>query len=172
MIKAVKKLKKFWPRKKRKKKASVYQHDPSYYHLNSTCHCCYSYSIPPPPPPPQPSAPPLPAWLETSPLMQQQNVSQFSYQTHTSRFTSEEITVEAIQSCPTENTLPSSSYQQYMDPQPVYGVPANVALAQQTSSTKLERKSAGGFFTSVAKFGANLFGCFLPCFRIQEVHMI
>ncbi|KAJ6931916.1 hypothetical protein NC651_007564 [Populus alba x Populus x berolinensis] len=59
MIKAAKKLKKFWPRKKKRKKTLQY-HESYYHHPPSSCHCCSSY----PTAPTQPSAPPLPPWLE------------------------------------------------------------------------------------------------------------
>ncbi|KAI5593080.1 hypothetical protein BDE02_04G195500 [Populus trichocarpa] len=54
MIKAVKKLKKLWSRKK------THQYHEPFYHHQPSCHCCCSY----PTTPAQPSAPTMPPWLE------------------------------------------------------------------------------------------------------------
>lgn len=154
MIKAAKKLKKFWPRKKKRKKTLQY-HEPYYHHPPSSCHCCCSY----PTAPTQPSAPPLPPWLE--PELTYEAVSAPGLQSlpelaHPSQIQvpSQEIVMETT---PIYPTLPS--YQQYLVPNPVYGVPVE---------QKPRREKSTGFFGCFVNFCANLISCFCPCFRIQE----
>ncbi|KAL3598007.1 hypothetical protein D5086_005925 [Populus alba] len=154
MIKAAKKLKKFWPRKKKRKKTLQY-HESYYHHPPSSCHCCCSY----PTAPTQPSAPPLPPWLE--PELTYEAVSAPGLQSlpelaHPSQIQvpSQEIVMETT---PIYPTLPS--YQQYLVPNPVYGVPVE---------QKPRREKSTGFFGCVVNFCANLISCLCPCFRIQE----
>lgn len=154
MIKAAKKLKKFWPRKKKRKKTLQY-HETYYHHPPSSCHCCCSY----PTAPTQPSAPPLPPWLE--PELTYEAVSAPGLQSlpelaHPSQIQvpSQEIVMETT---PIYPTLPS--YQQYLVPNPVYGVPVE---------QKPRREKSTGFFGCFVDFCANLISCFCPCFRIQE----
>ncbi|CAN1147378.1 hypothetical protein LINPERHAP2_LOCUS15839 [Linum perenne] len=171
MFKAVKKLKKFWPRKKKKKKPYGYcHHQPDTLHniitssSSSSYHSSSSYSsyYIPPPPPPQPSAPPLPPWLETSPLLQAHPDLSY-YPTHFQEQTPSNSVIDTATTAAVAGSSSSSSstsYQQYMDPLPAaYGIP----VVQQ------REESVSGFYTLFVKFGANLFGCFLPCFHIQEV---
>ena len=149
----MKKLK-FWPRKKRKKKT---HHPLPYYPPPPT--------RPPPPPPPllpshhcccscskaEPSAPPLPSsWYNSG-------------EAH------ESLLAAGVQPAAPELEYPalliddesSSSYQQYMVPNPVYGIPVSVEAAR--------RERSGGVFGCVVNFGMHLFRCFFPCYRIREV---
>jgi hypothetical protein len=160
MMKAVKKLK-FWSRKKRKKKTQ----DP-YYLPPPPCHCYHScYST-------QPSAPPLPPWLDLEQTHDQaipapvvQPVPDLSYPN--------QARVPNIQEIVTETspimypTLPDAavstpSYQQYMAPNPVYGIPV---VGGETA----RRERRAGFFGCVVNFGIHLFRCFCPCLSIREV---
>lgn len=169
MMKAVEKLK-FWSRKKKKKKA-------------------FSIEPPPPPPPPachcqhyqyyhyqpiEPSAPPLPlssssSWVDCD------------HQTHEAIFSSSEFIsitsssqAQVPTSAPKDSPVPelspldpsvsapsTASYQQYMVPNPVYGVP--------TVPQKVRKERGGGAFGCVFAIGAHLFHCFFPCFHIREV---
>lgn len=164
MIKAVKKLK-FWSRKKRKKKThqSYYPTPPPPYPpppppppSRSHCCCsCYSSST-------QPSAPPLPpTWFDSDPtrdtFFSAPEPPSYSNQ---SEFREEEIGLDSTK--PLYPTLPesSSSYQQYLVPNPVYGIPV--------SQTARREKSAG-VFGCVVNFGIHLIRCFFPCYRICEV---
>ncbi|CAN1243452.1 hypothetical protein LINPERPRIM_LOCUS5690 [Linum perenne] len=156
MFKAMKKLKKFWARKKKKKKPYGYFTSSSYHSSSS-----YSSYYIPPPTPPQPSAPPLPPWLETSPLLQAHPDLSY-YPTHAQEQTPTNLVIDnaTTAAAGSSSSSSSTSYQQYMDPLPAaYGIP----VVQQ------REESAADFYTLFVKFGANLFGCFLPCFRIQEV---
>lgn len=173
MLKAVKKLK-FWSRKKRKKKTQ--EQEPYYPYPPRPCHCCqYSscYSST------QPSAPPLPPWLEpeheqttqhhhaipaaAAPLVHQP--SQFQFQLPPQ----EEIVLETTTTPLYHPTVPVpaatesnySSYQQYMVPNPVYGMPV-------VQTPRRERRA--GFFGCLVSFGIQLIRCFCPCFHIREVH--
>ncbi|XP_008218648.2 PREDICTED: uncharacterized protein LOC103318957 [Prunus mume] len=173
MIKAVKKLK-FWSRKKRKKK--THHHQPYYPPPPPTRpaplppgprhHCCScsssTYST-------QPSAPPLPPWLDAeythealfAPLVQP--APEFGYQADPRQ---QEPTMKTNAGSGTTSIYPtSSSYQQYMVPDPVYGVP----VAQTTRATTTERSAAAGVFGCVVDFGIRFFRCFCPCFHIREV---
>uniref|UniRef100_A0A5B7BTH8 Uncharacterized protein n=1 Tax=Davidia involucrata TaxID=16924 RepID=A0A5B7BTH8_DAVIN len=159
MIKAVKKLK-FWSRKKKKKN-----------------HLIEHFPPPPPPPPPryfhfhcscpqfQPSAPPLPSWLEyeqTHDSIFAAEVSPVSGTASSSeaQFPPQEIVPEL--SSLYDPTLPvSTSYQQYMVPDPVYGMPV-------VSAVKRER--AVGFFGCIVNIGAHLIRCFCPCFRVRDAY--
>lgn len=161
MMKAMKKLK-FWSKKKRKRK-----NHPPYYPLPP--------NYPPPPPPchhfrpyssaTEPSAPPLPPWFEA-----EQNYGTFSqpsfetapevtYPSQAKVVHQPEIVEESkpvYQNVPVER---SSSYQQYMVPEPVYGIPI-------TQTDKIERSR--GLFGCVFSFGGHLFRCLFPCFHIRE----
>uniref|UniRef100_A0A7C8Z0W0 Uncharacterized protein n=1 Tax=Opuntia streptacantha TaxID=393608 RepID=A0A7C8Z0W0_OPUST len=171
LMKAMKKLK-FWSKKnKRKTKRSNYYHDPNLYYQPSH----YPLPLPPPQPPPaggasschfcrpvEPSAPPLPPWLEEgvsgcnwvdpypapSQLVRDQCIS-----------VSQEIVIKTtseLQPCPDSN---SSSYQQYMSPNPVY----ELAVAPSR-----EKSASGGLFGCGVRVGACLIRCFFPCFHISE----
>ncbi|KAG2704384.1 hypothetical protein I3843_05G001700 [Carya illinoinensis] len=152
MMKAVKKLK-FWSRKKRRKN---HVHEP--YYPPSTCHCGHSYYST------QPSAPPLPPWLDLeqtchpipSPVIHALPDLTFPSQNQLSQ---QEIVFETTSIM--HPVMPAAtSYQQYMAPNPVYGVP----LVQ---TTRRERRA--GFFGCVINFGIHLIRCFCPCVRIREV---
>ncbi|KAK9286492.1 hypothetical protein L1049_014890 [Liquidambar formosana] len=155
MIKAAKKLK-FLLRKRKKKKT----HIPQY--LPSTCHCWCPYSST------QPSAPPLPPWLET----EQTHEAFFAAEVQPglglagssqAQFLQEDIVLETSSLYPI-TPADTTSYQQYMAPNPVYGVPvAPVAPA-------VRRERSVGLFGCFVKFGINLIRCFCPCFHIREVY--
>ncbi|KAB1208619.1 hypothetical protein CJ030_MR7G007731 [Morella rubra] len=150
MMKAVKKLK-FWSRKKRRKKT----HEPC--HPPPTCHCCHPcYST-------QPSAPPLPPGLDPEqthhpfPAPVVHPVPDLSYPAQT------QLPDIVLETSPiVYSTLPAgtSSYQQYMAPNPVYGMPV-----LQTA----RREKTGGLFGCVVNFGIHLIRCLCPCFCIREV---
>jgi hypothetical protein len=161
MMKTVKKLK-FWSRKKRKKKT----HEPYYPPPPlppPPCHCCHScYST-------QPSAPPLPPWLDfeqihqaiPAPALQPDPDLFYPNQTrvHTQEIVSETTPLIMHPALPAA-TASDTSYQQYMAPKPVYGIPVG-------ETGRRERRA--GFFGCVVNFGLHLFRCFCPCFRIREV---
>ncbi|KAJ9687719.1 hypothetical protein PVL29_016271 [Vitis rotundifolia] len=148
MLKTLKKLK-FWHRKKKKKKP---------------------YLPPPPPPPPPPplpsphcccscpSAPPLPPWYDTEQAYDAAAaaapVPGFVYSTP-----QQEIVSEARPSYPTLPVTSTSSYQQYMVPNPVYGIPAVPAPTKEKSA---------GLFGCAVEIGRYLFRCFCPCFQVRE----
>ena len=154
MMKAVKKLK-FWSRKKRKKKTQ----EPYYPPPPPPCHCYHScYST-------QPSAPPLPPWLEPE---QTHLVPDISYPSQTQLPPQPREIIDVLETSPMYPTLPaptasisSSSYQQYMVPNPVYGMPV-------VETARRERRA--GFFGCVVNFGVHLIRCFCPCFSIRELH--
>ncbi|XP_039017385.1 uncharacterized protein LOC120148291 [Hibiscus syriacus] len=166
MFKAVKKLK-FWS-KKRKSIAPR----PSSSFSPSYCHICYSsasvhsshyYQSSYLSSSMQPSAPPLPPWLQAE-LTQ----DEFPTPEQAEPFPEFSSPTDQVQH-PTQDTESSliftaatPSYQQYMDPNPVYGLP----LVQQTG----RRERSGGFFGCVIDFSLHLFRCFCPCFHIREVH--
>ncbi|KAK8641626.1 hypothetical protein V6N13_011014 [Hibiscus sabdariffa] len=132
LLKAVKKLK-FWSKKKKKRKSLAPQ--PSFSFTPSHSHSCYSsssvhsshyyqcsYSV-------QPSAPPLPPWLQAeltqdeSPTPEQaEPFPEFSYQADQVQHSTQDIESGPML------TAAAPSYQQYMDPNPVYGLP----LVQET----------------------------------------
>ncbi|XP_019171810.1 PREDICTED: protein enabled homolog [Ipomoea nil] len=165
MIKAMKKLK-FWSRKKKKKliKPPFKDHIPPPPPPRRPpppppppcCHCYYPYS------PVEPSAPPLPPGVD---------FGAFEEETHDTILLAEEdiisITEKTSQddgdpmSSPPENI--TESYQKYMDPNPVYGVPATAAAGPAIRS----ERGAGGF-GCVIDVGFHLFRCFFPCFHVRE----
>lgn len=154
VIKSMKKLK-FWSRKKKKINFVENPH--------SNCHCyCQIHNLF------QPSAPPLP---ESWPYYEQTQVANFtavisSYtlsefpssneaQNAFARHENEEIAPEMKPLLPTlpVSTTGTCSYQQYLDPNPVYGMPV-VPPARRGGSAV-----------------AHLIHCFCPCFRVQEPHL-
>ncbi|KAF4403612.1 hypothetical protein G4B88_002465 [Cannabis sativa] len=168
MIKAMKKLK-IWSKKKRKKKA-----------LHSLpCYLPPPSRLPPPPPPPplqapiqnwccscscscsqskaEPSAPPLPSsWYYDSPVEAHHEsivaTGIVEYPTSSADAGEDGDCCDVVE----DQSSSSSSYQQYMVPNPVYGIPVVVA----------ERERSGGVFGCVVNFGRHLFRCFFPCYRI------
>lgn len=54
-----------------------------------------------------------------------------------------------------------SSYQQYLVPNPVFGMPV---------VPPPRRERSAGVFGCVFNIGAYLIRCFFPCFRIQEIY--
>lgn len=156
----MKKLK-FWSRKKRKKKPNYEPY--AYYHPPAPAPTCHQYYCCPisssPQPQLRPSAPPLPPWLDCN------QPSDLAYAgTTESQYSSHEIVVEtnSVISTPAlpSDSGSSCSYQQYMVPNPVYGLPIVKATG---------REKFAGIFGCVFEFGANLIRCFGPCFRIREV---
>lgn len=168
VIKAMKKLK-FWSRKKKTKKKPFFtqqQQPPEsschYYHH----HHCHYYPV-------EPSAPPLPSWLDynrtqetisgtdhfaspTTSAMGGSSRAPFTTEDERAPFSSQDSSTlqEEI------NGKNTTTYQQYMVENPVYGVPA---LPPQARG---ERDA--GAFGCVFSFGAHLFRCFFPCFHIRE----
>ncbi|OMO95513.1 hypothetical protein CCACVL1_05385 [Corchorus capsularis] len=162
MFKAVKKLK-FWSRKKRKRKSleppPSYPVSSPYYQYH---HCYYSYSSL------QPSAPPLPPWLQEE--LTQDAVPPPDQADEP--LSEQEVSYPSLVQFPTEDNsdvvseTESQSYQQYMVPNPVYGVPVVVQQQKQEAISRRERST--GFFGCVIEFGVSLFRCFCPCFRIRD----
>ncbi|KAL3515767.1 hypothetical protein ACH5RR_022669 [Cinchona calisaya] len=173
MMKAMKKLK-FWSRKKKKKKTFFIEHPPP----PPPCHHChYQYYYPF-----EPSAPPLPSsssWVDYD----QENQETIYANSEFISFTSSNQDQDQDQDrarvrtyAPFTHTNPmqdpispqdpsmqadsTTSYQQYMVPNPVYGVPI---------VPPVRREKRGGAFGCMFAFGAHLFRCFFPCFHIREV---
>ncbi|XP_059648305.1 uncharacterized protein LOC132294455 [Cornus florida] len=162
MIQAVKKFK-FWSRKKKKKKKRKNSHDIEY--PPPPWHCHFSYH------PVQPSAPPLPPWLDygqshdtilaaeiSPPLLGFASSSQAQLPPP------QEIVPELKPLDPTlsiSSTTSITSYQQYMVPNPAYGMPV---------APPVRREREAGLFGCVVDIGIHLIRCFCPCFRIREVH--
>jgi hypothetical protein len=119
MIKAVKKLKKLWSRKKKRKMTHQY-HEP-FYHRPPSCHCCCSY----PTTPAQPSAPTMPPWLEPQLTYEAisahgagvQPLPELAYPIKSKSHHKKSLQKQVPFILPT--TL--SSYQQYLVPNLVYG---------------------------------------------------
>lgn len=146
ILKALKKLK-FWSSKKKKKGKA----GDSHYHPSICHHYCSCPLL-------QPSAPPLPSWLDESRVNEPiaangvGPVPRSPYPGQV-RLPSERADPEIS---PLYPTLPvsNSSYQQYMDPNPVYVV----ALLPN-----VRRENGGGVFRCVASVGAHLIRCLCPC---------
>ncbi|KAI4296147.1 hypothetical protein L6164_036129 [Bauhinia variegata] len=162
VIKAVKKFK-FWSRKRKRRRT----HEPYYPPPPPTrppppppYHCCCTFSSI------QPSAPPLPSWLEAEqsygtfwePSDHRMPEKTFPIQTHAPL--QQEIVMDTSAACVAPPLGNSSSYQQYMVPEPVYGVPVTQTATRERSS---------GVFGCAFSFGAHLFRCLFPCFHIREV---
>ncbi|XVE91015.1 hypothetical protein DITRI_Ditri20bG0122100 [Diplodiscus trichospermus] len=158
MFKAMNKFK-FWSRKTRKRKNS--SRSPPYH-----CHCCYSCSSV------QPSAPPLPSWLLLEltqdaaapipvPDHQAEPFPELSYTTDQPHYPSQDMVSGPMfpASVPAPALALAASYQQYMVPDPVYGLPV-----VQTA----RRERSAGFFGCVIDLGFHLIRCFCPCFHINE----
>ncbi|KAL7237898.1 hypothetical protein ACSBR2_004073 [Camellia fascicularis] len=158
--KAMKKLK-FWSRKNKKKKKTT-THITNHHHppppLPPPCHHCHSWL----PAPVQPSAPPLPPWFEYD--QTHNSFSASAIGSSQTEFTQQEIVPELNSMYSTSTVVPvgngNTSYQQYMVPNPVYGVPVVPAA---------RKEKATGFFGCVFNIGRHLIRCFCPCFHIREV---
>ncbi|KAK4258679.1 hypothetical protein QN277_005102 [Acacia crassicarpa] len=162
MMKAMKKLK-FWSRKKNKRK-------------NYLPYCPPPPTPYPPPPPPcrhycacsspaEPSAPPLPPWLEVERNHGTFLQPSFYPAPEVVTFPSQaQVHAQEIVEEPNkpvfQNMQRSSSYQQYMFPEHVYGI---------TISQAAKKERSGGLFGCVFSFGTHLFRCLFPCFHIREV---
>ncbi|KAE8700795.1 hypothetical protein F3Y22_tig00110556pilonHSYRG00770 [Hibiscus syriacus] len=158
MFKAVRKLE-FWS-KKRKSIAPR----PSSSFAPSYCHSCYSsasvhsfhyYQSSYLSSSMQPSAPPLPPWLQDE-FPTPEKVEPFPEFSSPAQHPTQDIESDLM------FTPASPSCQQYMDPNPVYGLP----LVQQ----KVEERYQVGFNGCVTDFSLHLFRCLCPCFHIREVH--
>ncbi|KAK1370561.1 formin-like protein 5 [Heracleum sosnowskyi] len=155
VIKNMKKLK-FWSRKKKKKKASLVENPPA----NAQC-CCHSHQF-------QASAPPLPPYYEQiQEASYGASVNYHTFSGHPSNafgygFPPEENDIDP-EIRPLLPTLPvssrSSCYQQYMVPNPVYGM-------HVVPTTRRERSF--GVFGCVFNVGKHLVRVACPCFRIKE----
>ncbi|XP_028762952.1 uncharacterized protein LOC114721293 [Neltuma alba] len=132
MMKAVKKLK-FWSRKKKKRK----NHQPY-------------YPLPPPYPPPPP---PCHHCHACSSSTEPSSLHPYRHGLKLNR------TMGPSRNPVSNLPQKSSSYQQYMVPEPVYGIPITHTATQERS---------GGLFGCVFGFGAHLFRCVFPCFHIRE----
>lgn len=171
VMKAMKKLK-FWSRKKKKKKA-FYIDRPPPPPPPPPCHCQYQYYNPY-----EPSAPPLPAsssssWFDYDHETQDTIYANSDFISFTSssqspaqdpKFARHDFN-PVPELSPQDPIMPAASttsYQQYMVPNPVYGVPASVP--------QVRRERKGGAFGCMFAFGVHLFRCFFPCFHIREVN--
>lgn len=153
MIKALKKLKN-WSRKKKRRRSSIFQPP-------SSPPCC-SCGAPPTPPPLQPTAPPLPPWLDfdfkQDTASGSASVSAFPTQ-HQFQPQSPDIASEITPLyVPQPLTIPTS-YQQYLAPTPVYGVPVTPVSSA---------RRAGGLFGCVASAGSYLIRCLCPCIQFHH----
>ncbi|KAM7482006.1 hypothetical protein LguiB_006589 [Lonicera macranthoides] len=176
VISSMKKLK-FWSRKKKKKKITSINHHHHPPPPSNTYQCCchhqyhhhnHHHNIV------EPSAPPLPpSWLDYDKTYSYDSLLASEVSTSTGTpfsglpGSSEEAQLGS-QECeiapefnPVLSSASSSSYQQYMVPNPVYGVPVEPPQPAKERSV--------GFFGCVIQFGAHLIRCFSPCFRIKEV---
>ncbi|XP_077236770.1 homeobox protein [Tasmannia lanceolata] len=158
MIRALKKLK-VWSRKKKKRKINTLQPP-------TTSHCCSCSKYT------QPSAPPLPSWLDfeqpqetfsrSDPTCEAFSVPPFDPSKVRTQVSSSEIISEITPLYTPVATLPVSiSYQQYLAPAPVYGVPIMPVIRQER---------AAGLFGCVASVGTTLMRCFCPCFRLRSLN--
>ncbi|EXB80400.1 hypothetical protein L484_010969 [Morus notabilis] len=147
---------KIWSRKKRKKKAYNY----------------LPYYPPPPPPSRPPPPPPLPQINHHSCCSCSRAEPSAPPLPQSLWITSEEEAILAAQvvqpaapefdyAAMPDDEISNSSYQQYMVPDPVYGIPVS------TRNAKTER--SGGLFGCVLDFGIHLIRCFIPCYLIKEV---
>lgn len=150
MIRTLKKLK-IWSRMKKKKRKTHALHQTNY-----SCHCCSCSTCHP-----QPTAPPLPPWADfeqsreavshsfTKPGVFPQSIAHSELPPVLSAQVPSEI-------APLYAPLPSSSasYQQYLVPSPIYGVPI-LPLASRERGSKF-----CGCVTGVA---ACLSRCLCPC---------
>uniref|UniRef100_A0A7N0TXR0 Uncharacterized protein n=1 Tax=Kalanchoe fedtschenkoi TaxID=63787 RepID=A0A7N0TXR0_KALFE len=165
MKSARKKLKNLWARKKKKKSRYLeYNNGASSSEHHHCCRCSFSY-----PAYAQPSAPPLPSnWVDmeqthepTSPEFGL-GYEELSIQEETANHKeilvkqSSRVDVPGTNIQAADNRI-SSSYQQYMVPNPVFGLPVS-------EKTVRCAKFFGFFF----KFGSHLLSCFCPCLRIRD----
>lgn len=170
VIKTLKKLK-FWSRKKRKTKLQFTTEQPP-----------PRRPAPPPPPPHHtwhnhyqpvsPSAPPLPPWLEfdheSEETLLKSEVNSESTSSANSRIQAQFSPPKLINDTPTakkeKSPADSSSYQQYMVPNPVYGTP--VVL----ESRKSER--ANGAFGCVLDIAVHVVRCVFRCYPIGKLDLL
>lgn len=165
MIKAVKKLK-LWSKRKKKRKTKPLSYYPSPPPLvlppppSSACNSpsCYSHHKI------QPSAPPLPmpsssSWFVDSEYTLHDSFTYFSSEAPNQLSQQEEIVNEPI--LPNTAIAIPSSYQQYMAPNPIYDMPFP---DQITHNNKISASIFGCFIN----FGFHLFRCICPCFHIRQ----
>lgn len=145
VMKAIKKLK-FWSRKKRKRK----QASPSQAHQ---CSCEYSSPVSAI----EPTAPPLPLWFDEFQSLCAPETSTIPWNTQLLHGQQEETIVETSPLSHVSDPCIYQSYQQYMVPNPTCGVP-NIVDAAAT-------KRSLGIFGGVIELSLNVVHCFFPCFR-------
>lgn len=140
-MKAMKKLK-FWSRKKRKRKQAC----PPQAHQ---CSCDYSSAVSTiEPAAVEPTAPPLPFWFDEFQSLYGSETSAFHDQ-------QEEAIVETSPSSQVSYPYIYRSYQQYMVPNPSCGVPITVDAAATKRSV--------GIFSCLIELSLNVVRCFFPC---------
>lgn len=144
VMKAMKKLK-FWSRKRRKRKQAC----PSQSHQ---CSCEYSSTVSAV----EPTAPPLPFWFdETQSLCEPAETSAFPWNTQLPH-KQEETIVEIKPLSQASDLRLERSYQQYMVPNPNFGVPiVDPAPA---------KKRSVGIFGCVIELSSTVARCFFKCF--------
>lgn len=140
-MKAMKKLK-FWSRKKRKRKQAC----PSLPH-----HCSCEYSSVAAAVAVEPTAPPLPFWFDETQSLCPPKTSTFPWNTQLPH-QQEETIVETTTSQVSDVRI-YQSYQQYMVPNPTYGVP----IVEPATA-----KRSVGIFGCVIELSSSLVRCFFP----------
>ncbi|XP_010439064.1 PREDICTED: uncharacterized protein LOC104722568 [Camelina sativa] len=153
VMKAMKKLK-FWSRKKRKRKqASPSQPDH---------HCSYDYSstvaaavaV-------EPTAPPLSFWFDETHNLCPPETSAFPWNNTQLPHQQEETIVETtpLLLSQVSDLRIYQSYQQYMVPNPTYGVPIVESEPHPPAATA---KRSVGIFGCVIELSSSLVRCFIP----------
>lgn len=137
MLKAAKKKLKFWSKTKKPKKNTNSYH----FHPPSPCHCC-TFSCSSAVQPSAPPRPPLPPWI---------NDRNWTFPSSAPSPPGAEEGGEVAA---------PPLYQQYMAPNPVYGVPMVVKNSGRREKW-LTVTGCGG------DWGIRLIQCFCPCFRIR-----
>ncbi|XP_010433794.1 PREDICTED: uncharacterized protein LOC104717857 [Camelina sativa] len=153
VMKAMKRLK-FWSRKKRKRK----QASPSQPH-----HCTYEYSssvvaavaF-------EPTAPPLSFWFDETQDLFPPETSAFPWNDNTQLPHQQEETI--VETKPLLLSQVSDlriyqSYQQYMVPNPTYGVPI---IEPEPHDAATAKRSSVGIFGCVIELSSSLVRCFIP----------
>ncbi|XP_010448586.1 PREDICTED: uncharacterized protein LOC104731030 [Camelina sativa] len=152
VMKAMKKLK-FWSRKKRKRK----QTSPS----QPDHHCSYEYfSVAAAAVAVEPTAPPLSFWFDESQSFSHQETSAFPWNNNTQLPHQKEETI--VETNPLLLSQVSDlriyqSYQQYMVPNPTYGVPTVEPEPHAAAA-----KRSVGIFGCVIELSSSLVRCFIP----------
>ncbi|ESQ54906.1 hypothetical protein EUTSA_v10026492mg [Eutrema salsugineum] len=148
----MKKLK-FWSRKKRKRKQAC----PSQAHQ---CSCEYSSVLSAVEPVAEavvvePTAPPFPFWFDEIGSVSAPDTSAFPWNTQLPHNQEETIVETSPLLSQVSDLRIYQSYQQYMVPNPSYGVPIVDAAPAKKSM---------GMFGCVIEVSLNVIRCFFPCF--------